>query len=34
MTLWKASAPTITKPLLEAITITPGRASFAISKED
>jgi hypothetical protein len=34
MALWKASEPTITKPLLEAITITPGRASFAITKED
>lgn len=34
MTLWKASDPAITKPLLGAITITPGRASFAITKED
>ena len=34
MTLWKAAAPEITKPLLAAITITPGRASFAITKEE
>ncbi len=34
MALWKASEPAVIKPLLEAITITPGRASFAISKED
>jgi hypothetical protein len=31
MTLWKAADPAITTPLLEAITITPGRASFAIT---
>ena len=34
MTLWKAAAPEITKPLLAAITITPGRASFAVTKEE
>jgi hypothetical protein len=34
MTLWKAADPAITTPLLEAITITPGRPSFAITKED
>ena len=33
MALWKASDPKITKPLLEAITITPGRASFSITRE-
>lgn len=33
MALWKAADPAITTPLLEAITITPGRASFAITKE-
>lgn len=34
MALWKAAAPAITDVLCEAITITPGRASFAITKED
>ena len=37
MSLWKAADPAITTPLLQAITITPGRASFAITaitKED
>lgn len=37
MAFWKAADPAITTPLLEAITITPGRASFAITaitKED
>lgn len=34
MVLWKASDEAITKPLLKAITITPGRPSFAITKED
>lgn len=33
MTLWKASAPSITDALSEAITVTPGRASFSITKE-
>ena len=33
MTLWKASDETITRPLLDAITITPGRPSFTITKE-
>lgn len=34
MALWKATAPAITDVLCEAITITPGRASFSITKED
>ena len=34
MALWKAAAPEITHALSEAITITPGRASFSITKED
>lgn len=34
MALWKAAAPAITDVLCEAITITPGRASFSITKED
>ena len=34
MALWKATAPAITDMLCEAITITPGRASFSITKED
>ena len=33
MALWKAAAPSITDALSEAITVTPGRASFAITKE-
>jgi len=33
MALWKASAPSITDALSEAITVTPGRASFSITKE-
>lgn len=33
-TLWKAAAPAITDVLSEAITITPGRASFAITKDE
>ena len=33
MTLWKASSPSITDALSKAITVTPGRASFAITKE-
>jgi hypothetical protein len=33
MALWKAAAPLITDVLSEAITVTPGRASFAITKE-
>jgi hypothetical protein len=28
---WKAAAPTITAPLLGAITTTPGRPSFSIT---
>ena len=34
MALWKAAAPAITDVLSEAITITPGRASFAITKDE
>jgi hypothetical protein len=34
MALWKAAAPAITDVLFEAITVTPGRASFSITKED
>ena len=34
MALWKAAAPAITDVLCEAITVTPGRASFSITKED
>jgi hypothetical protein len=34
MALWKAAAPEITDTLCEAITITPSRASFSITKED
>ena len=30
---WAAADEAITKPLLDAITTTPGRASFAITKE-
>lgn len=33
MALWKAAAPEITHALSEAITITPGRASFSITQE-
>lgn len=33
MTLWKASDEAVTRPLLDAITITPGRPSFTITKE-
>lgn len=33
MALWKAAAPEITTPLSEAITVTPGRASFSITKD-
>jgi len=31
---WKAAAPNITAPLLGAITTTPGRPSFTITKKD
>ena len=31
---WKAAAPTITAPLTGAITTTPGRPSFTITKKD
>jgi hypothetical protein len=30
---WKAAKPEITTPLLDAITATPGRPSFTITKE-
>ena len=33
MTAWKASDASITTPLLDAITATPGRPSFSITKE-
>lgn len=33
-TAWKAAALTITQPLLDAITSTPGRPSFTITKKD
>lgn len=33
-TAWKAAAPAITQPLLDAITSTPGRPSFTITKKD
>lgn len=33
MSLWKASDSAVTRPLLDAITITPGRPSFTITKE-
>lgn len=33
MTLWKAADASITAPLLNAITTTPGRPSFTITKE-
>lgn len=33
MTLWKAADTSITAPLLNAITTTPGRPSFTITKE-
>ena len=33
-TAWKAAAATITQPLLDAITSTPGRPTFNISKKD
>lgn len=33
MSLWKASDEAVTRPLLDAITITPGRPSFTITKE-
>ena len=32
MTLWKAADASITAPLLDAITATPGRPSFTITK--
>lgn len=31
---WKAAAPSITAPLLPAITTTPGRPSFTITRKD
>jgi hypothetical protein len=34
LSVWKNSDPKITTPLLEAITTTPGRASFTITKEE
>jgi len=34
MALWKAASPAITDVLCEAITVTPGRASFSITKEE
>jgi hypothetical protein len=33
-TAWKSAAATITAPLLDAITSTPGRPSFIITKKD
>lgn len=33
-TAWKAAKPKITTPLLDAITATPGRPSFTITKKD
>ena len=33
-TAWKAAAATITQPLLDAITSTPGRPTFNISKKE
>ena len=33
-TAWKAAKPEITKPLLDAITATPGRPSFTITYKD
>ena len=33
-TAWKAAKPEITSPLLDAITATPGRPSFTITKKD
>lgn len=33
-TAWKAAKPEITTPLLDAITATPGRPSFTITKKD
>ena len=32
LTAWKAASPTITTPLLDAITATPGRPSFTITE--
>ena len=34
MTIWKAADASITTPLLDAITATPGRPSFTITKAD
>lgn len=34
MTAWKAADASITTPLLDAITATPGRPSFTITKAD
>ena len=34
MTLWKAADASITTPLLDAITATPGRPSFTITKAE
>jgi len=34
MTLWKAADASITRPLLDAITATPGRPSFTITKAE
>ena len=31
---WKAADESITRPLMDAITTTPGRPSFSIAKED
>ena len=33
MSAWKAAAPDVTAPLLEAITTTPGRPSFSITTQ-
>jgi len=34
MSAWKSADKTITEPLLKAVTTTPGRPSYAVSKKD
>lgn len=34
MTVWKSTEQSITTPLLDAITTTPGRPSFSVNKEE
>ena len=34
MSAWKSADETITRPLMDAITTTPGRPSFSITKEE